>query len=346
MPVGPVVDGVRTATLDVPLPHRIRLADDDSLDGANVVLTPRDHPGVERWLMDIVDGTVPVRWGGRFDLTVRLEDGTPDRVVTLDLPPLPAGAVERRIDLERDARPVTGSGEARLNVRRADGQSVPELTVSGGKVGAAWSGFQGKWDNPVEVWAPCRVLLTAPGLHPLQLDVTRPGDQDVVFPAAGIDLTTVDASGASVASAVLVNGVLYEAPEGQLSMRGFPAGDHAVVVQRTSWPPTVSESVRWRLSPVRRAGPQEDDSAPMIRLGRQARTPVPWQQGAQPLVPRRTDHPAEPGQIQRRRHPGRGGTRVALFELGSTLGAKCEATAPSYDPGRAVQLILVHGVSP
>ncbi len=246
VPVGPVVDGVRTATLDVPLPHRIRLADDDSLDGANVVLTPRDHPGVERWLMDPVDGTVPVRWGGRFDLTVRLGGGTPDRVVTLDLPPLPAGAVERRIDLERDAKPVTGSGEARLNVRRADGQSVPELTVSGGKVGAAWSGFQGKWDNPVEVWAPCRVLLTSPGLHPLQLDVTRPGDQDVVFPAAGIDLTTVDASGTWVASAVLVNGVVYEAPEGQLSMRGFPAGDHAVVVQRTSWPPTVSESVRWR----------------------------------------------------------------------------------------------------
>ena len=166
VPVGSVVDGVRTATLDVPLPHRIRLADDDSLDGANVVLTPRDHPGVERWLMDPVNGTVPVRWGGRFDLTLRLEDGTPDRVVTLDLPPLPAGAVERRIDLERDATPVTGSGEARLNVRRADGQSVPELTVSGGKVGAAWSGFQGKWDNPVEVWAPCRVLLTAPAYTP------------------------------------------------------------------------------------------------------------------------------------------------------------------------------------
>ena len=164
----------------------------------------------------------------------------------VDLPPLTAGAVERRIDLDREATAVSGSGEARLNVRRADGQSVPRLTVSGGKVGAAWSGFQGKWDNPVEVWAPCRVLLTAPGLHPLQFDVTRPGDHDVVFPAAGIDLTTVDASGAPVASAVLVNGVLCEAPEGQLSMRGFPAGDHAVVVQRASWPPTVSESVRWR----------------------------------------------------------------------------------------------------
>ena len=245
VPVGPVVDGVRTATLDVPSPHSIRLAGDVALDGASVVLTPRAHPGVERWLMDIVDGTVPVWWGGRFDLTLQLEDGRPDRVVPLDLPPLASGAVERRIEIERDATPVSESGEARLILKRADGQPVREVTVSGGKVGAAWSGFRGEWDNPVEVSAPCRVLVTAPGLHPLQLDVTSPGERDVVFPAAGIDLTTVDASGSPVASAVLVNGVLYEAPEGRLSMRGFPAGDHAVVLQRTTGTPVVTQSVRW-----------------------------------------------------------------------------------------------------
>ena len=246
VPVGPVVDGFRSAVLDVPPAHRIRLTNGDVPDGATAALAPRAYPAAERWLRDIAGSEIALRWGGHFDLTVRSDDGTSDRFVPIDLPPLAEGSVERQIDLGREGQPVARSGEAHLIVKRADGRAVPEMEVSGGRVGAAWSGFQGTWDTPIDVWAPARVLLIAPGLHPLQLDVIRPADHDVVFPAAGIDLTTVDASGAPVASAVLVNGVLSEAPEGQLSMRGFPPGDHAVVVQRTSWPPTVSESMRWR----------------------------------------------------------------------------------------------------
>jgi hypothetical protein len=246
--VGPVVDGVRTAALDVPPAHRIRLADDGALDGVHGVLAPRAAPRAGR-LVEIVGGVLAVRWGGRFDLTLDLEDGSPARLVPLDLPPLAEGAVERRIELERDARPVADDGVATLLVRRADGLPLPPLEVSGGAVGAAWSGFSGEgWSSPVEVYAPSRVLLEAQGLHPLQLDVKRTGEHAVVFPAAGLDLTTVDASGAPVASAVLVNGVLFEAPEGRLAIAGFPAGEHAVVVQRTTAVPTVTGSVRWRFS--------------------------------------------------------------------------------------------------
>jgi hypothetical protein len=247
VPVGPTIDGVRTATLDVPAPHRVRLAEDDALDGAYAVLAPRANPRDER-LVEIEDGVISLRCGGRFALTVDLEDGTPARLVDVGLPPLAAGAVERRIDLERDGAPDTKSGEARLVITRADGKAMGELMVSSGRVGAGWRGARGRQEAPVEVWAPCRVLLTAPGLHPLQVDVKQPGEHALVFPAGGIDVRTTDAAGAPVASALLVNGVLHDAPEGRLMLRGFAAGPHAVVVQRTSWPPTVTEGVHWRFT--------------------------------------------------------------------------------------------------
>lgn len=247
LPVGPVADGVRTATLRVPPAHRLRLASGDSLDGSSCLLASREHPRVRR-MVNIVHGVISVRRGGRFLLTVEAEDDGPDTVVPLNLPPIASGAVERVIDLAREGKPDETEGEAHLVVTMADGSLAPEMMVSGGEVGAAWSGFRGTWDSPVYVGAPCRVLLRAPGLYPLQVDVTRSGKHEIVFPAAGIDLTTVDAFGATVASAVLVNGVRFEAPEGRLTLRGFPGGEHAVVVQRTSWPPTVNGSVRWRFT--------------------------------------------------------------------------------------------------
>ena len=44
VPVGPVVDGVRTARSMTLPAHRIRVADDDSLDGAYAVLAPAPIP--------------------------------------------------------------------------------------------------------------------------------------------------------------------------------------------------------------------------------------------------------------------------------------------------------------
>ena len=143
VPVGPTIDGVRTATLDVPAPHRVRLAEDDALDGAYAVLAPRANPRDER-LVEIEDGVISLRCGGRFALTVDLEDGTPVRLVDVGLPPLAAGAVERRIDLERDGAPDTKSGEARLVITRADGKAMGELMVSSGRVGAGWRGARGR----------------------------------------------------------------------------------------------------------------------------------------------------------------------------------------------------------
>jgi hypothetical protein len=245
-PVGPETAGVRTARVQAPAAHRIRLAADDSLDDVPCSLRSRDHPRVGRRVR-IVDGVITLRRGGRFLLRVGGSRDVPARLVPVDLPPLADGAVEKTIDLAREGRPDRSGGPARLLVSLADGSPVPALEVVSGPWATSESDVvRHGATSPVEVWAPCRVLLSGKGLRPLQVDVARPGDRRVVFPAGGLDLATVDASGAAVPSAVLVDGVVHDAPKGRLVLRGFAPGRHAVVVQRTSGPPGPTGSVRWR----------------------------------------------------------------------------------------------------
>ena len=239
--VGQAVDGVRTAVVRMPPAHRIRLAADGALDGAFVRLAPESSPRSER-LYDVVAGVVSIRRGGRFLLTVEGEEGQPERVVRLDLPPLPSGAVERTIDLAKDARAADGAGAAHLLVTMSDGSPVPEMRVAGERFSTEGA------ESPVEVWAPGVVLLSPKGLQPLHVVVPRPGEQKVQFALGGIDLSTVDGAGAPVAASVLIDGVEHVVKEGRLSLRGLGAGPHAIVVQRNSSSPRVQVSRLWRFT--------------------------------------------------------------------------------------------------
>ncbi|MFO0931143.1 MAG: carboxypeptidase-like regulatory domain-containing protein [Planctomycetota bacterium] len=239
--VGPVVDGVRTVKVRPRPAHRVRIAPDDRLDGAWVFVTSDGGSGEGR-PYDVVHGVISFFRGGRFRIVVDTEGDSPARVVSLELPPLAQGAIERSVDLAKEGQIDHLSGTARLLVTMADGKAVPEMKVSGDRFSVDGA------ESPVEVSAPDSVLLAPVGLQPLQVFVPRAGDQKVLFPTGGIDLSTTDAAGAPVTVSVLIDGVEHRAAEGHLALRGLAAGAHAVIVQRESWPPRVPESRIWRFT--------------------------------------------------------------------------------------------------
>lgn len=239
--VGPPVDGARTAVVKLPPAHRIRVAAGDEMEGDSFFVSPAEHPDIIR-AYEIVHGVISIRRGGRYLLHLNLENGSPTRFLTLDLPPLSAGAVERTIDVTKDGAPDETRGRARLVVTMADGSPVPEMDVSGERFTTNGA------ESPVEVNAPETVLLSPRGFQPLSVWVDKAGERKVLFPMGGVDLSTVDASGAAVRASLLIDGIEHDAVEGALKLRGLTAGAHAVIVQRNTWPPRVSGAVLWRFT--------------------------------------------------------------------------------------------------
>lgn len=242
VPVGPAVEGVRTAVVRVPPAHRIRLAGAGVDDEGSCRLAPAAFPAARRSL-EVRNGVLSIRRSGRFLLPIESQDDGPDRLVALDLPPLATGAVERVIDLAKDGQPDESEGRATLVVTMADGSPVPPMDVSGNR----WRTSGAR--SPVEVSAPDSVLVSPKGpIQPMRVTVSRPGERKVVFPTGGFDLRTVNAAGDPIGASVLIDGVTHDAPEGTLALRGLGAGAHAVVVQRSFPQPVVPNSLVWRFT--------------------------------------------------------------------------------------------------
>jgi hypothetical protein len=232
-PVGPAVNGVRTATVRRPAPHRLRLVAPGAIGDVGLSAPGRAWPS-RLFLDDELQDDVVALWeGGRVVLHVEHSDPVVRRRIPLDLPPVDRGGVARTIDVAKEALPEPPPGPALLSVSRADGQPVPEVSALADELrGMNTMGFSGEYDEfPIEVEGIGLVWLWAPGLQPMSVNVDRPGERRAVFPAGTIDVAVSRESGGPLPKRALLDGSLHEIDaSGVLVVSGLRAGPHTLVV--------------------------------------------------------------------------------------------------------------------
>ena len=335
VPVGPVVDGVRTARLDAARPsHPAR---GRRLARRRVCRAGAPGPSRSR-----ADGGHPRRQDrharGAVGSTSRSASRTARRTAWCRLTSRPSRRAPSRGVSTSTAKPaaVSGSGEARLNVRRADGQSVPRADR------LRREGRRGVERIPGEVGQPGRGLGTMPSVadgartappsvrrdppgrprRGLPRRRHRPHDRRRLGRAGCVGRIGERRSLRGTGGAALDAGLPHGRPRRRRAARVVAA-----------------DRLRERalaLSPVRRAGPHEDDSAPVVRTKRRPRRrrlrprrqEQEGERGARRAAygcgPRAAGLPHAPGTdpplnsrtLRLPRQPVANGARFALFQAG------------------------------
>jgi hypothetical protein len=99
-------------------------------------------------------------------------------------------------------------------------------------------------EPPVEVPVPSRVVIDAPGLTVLEVEIRDPGERTLTWGPCGLRLRVEAPDGGEADGVAFVDGHLYRTQGGHLVLDGLAAGAHRILVS----PVTRNHvGVEWRV---------------------------------------------------------------------------------------------------
>lgn len=208
VPLGATTDGVRTADLVLPAPHRITVS---GVPGVGSMELRCDGADVA-WCKD--GATIATYARGPMALDVEARGAT--RRFVFDL-----GDEPSQVDLAWEAGlAAEPPGRVRVTAHDPEGVSMSVLGRSFRVHGVA----------EADAHAPCRVVVRKAGHQPLDRWFAGPGTVVHRWGTSSLRLVLRDGSGAPAEAVVGVDGVFHWTRDGVLELAGLTPGPHAVLV--------------------------------------------------------------------------------------------------------------------